>query len=139
MSIIAITRRSLVAVALVGLAASAMMSSRSHAQGATHVPFTAEAFAKAQADGKSILLDVTAPWCPTCKTQKPIIDSLTQFQPLDKMMVFAIDFDSQKDTLRVLKVSQQSTLIAFKGKTETARSVGDTKPESIATLMKSAI
>ena len=53
--------------------------------------------------------------------------------------MFKIDFDTQKDDVRALKAIQQSTLIAFKGETERARSVGDTNPESIATLVKSAL
>jgi thioredoxin 1 len=140
MSFTAITRRSLLALGLIGLGFSSLViSSQAQAQGVTHQPFTTAAFAKAQAEGKAILVDVTAPWCPTCKAQKPIIDSLTQFQPLDKLTIFAVDFDSQKDVLRTLRASQQSTLIAFKGKAETARSVGDTNAESIAKLLNSAI
>jgi thioredoxin 1 len=137
---IAATRRALLVLGIAGLCSAALsFSGQVQAQGVAHIPFTAEAFAKAQAEGKSILVDVTAPWCPTCKTQKPIIDSLTQSQPLSKVMVFAVDFDSQKEVLRSFRVMQQSTLIAFKGQAETARSVGDTKAESIAALLKSAI
>ena len=29
-------------------------------------PFSAAAFAEAQKEGKSILVDIFAPWCPTC-------------------------------------------------------------------------
>jgi hypothetical protein len=38
-----------------------------------------------------------------------------------------------------MKATSQSTLIAFKGETEKARSVGDTNPASIAALVKSAL
>lgn len=135
-----ITRRSVFVLGLVGLGIAALPHGGGvRAQASKHLPFTSAAFAKAQADGKSILVDVTAPWCPTCKAQKPIIDSLTQFQPLDRLVIFALDFDTQKDALRGFKASQQSTLIAFKGKVETSRSVGDTKADSIAALLKSAI
>jgi thioredoxin 1 len=50
-----------------------------------------------------------------------------------------VDFDSQKAVLQTLKVQSQSTLIAFKGKLETSRSVGDTKASSIESLFKTAI
>lgn len=140
MPLSAITRRALFAFGLLALGATSFaLSAQAQAQGVKHVPFTTAAFAKAQAEGKSILIDVTAPWCPTCKAQKPIIDGLTTFEPLDKLTIFSLDFDTQKDALRAFKASQQSTLIAFKGKKETARSVGDTKAESIAALLKSAI
>jgi hypothetical protein len=40
--------------------------------------------------------------------------------------VFRVDFDSSRDVLRQWKVGQQSTLIAFKGKAERMRSIGQT-------------
>jgi len=55
------------------------------------------------------------------------------------VMLLKVDFDSQKDILRTLRVAQQSTLIAFKGKTETSRSIGDTTPAGIEKLFKSAM
>jgi thioredoxin 1 len=45
-----------------------------------------------------------------------------------KVKVFKVDFDSSKDLLRQWKVTQQSTLIAFKGRAERLRSIGQTKP-----------
>ena len=38
--------------------------------------YSPQAFAAAQAAGKPILLHITAPWCPTCKAQKPILSKL---------------------------------------------------------------
>ncbi len=54
-------------------------------------------------------------------------------------MLFKIDFDTQKDAVRALKATSQSTLIAYKGETETGRTVGDTNPASIAALLDSAL
>lgn len=133
-----VSRRALLA----GACLSALLTGVVHvqAQGAkTPRPFTPEAFAKAQAAGQSILVEVHAPWCPTCKAQKPILDKLTSSAPLNKLTVFSVDFDSQKEALRQLRAGQQSTLIAFKGKDETGRSVGDTRETSIETLLKSAL
>ena len=55
------------------------------------------------------------------------------------MVVFKVDFDSQKDALRALNAQRQSTLIVFKGEKETGRSVGDTNPGSIEALLDSAL
>ena len=55
------------------------------------------------------------------------------------LVVLDVDFDSQKDVLRTLNVRVQSTLIAFKGAAETARSTGDTQPASIAQLLGSTL
>ena len=40
-------------------------------------PFTQAEFSAAQKDGKPILVDIFAPWCPTCRAQKPILEELT--------------------------------------------------------------
>jgi len=101
--------------------------------------YDAAAFAAAQKAGKSIVIDVTAPWCPTCKAQKPIIEKLTADPAYKDFVVFEVDFDTGREALVAFKASRQSTLIAFKGATETRRSVGDTNAESIAELFKSAL
>lgn len=102
-------------------------------------PFDTTAFAAAQNDGKTILVEVTAPWCPTCKAQAPILSRLRQKDEFKNYTVFSVDFDSQKDLLRKFGVNMQSTLIVFKGKTEAGRSVGDTNAASIESLLKKAI
>jgi len=102
-------------------------------------PFEASAFAAAQADGKPILIHVTAPWCPTCKAQKPIVAQLRARDEFRTLVQFEIDFDTQKDLLRSFGVTTQSTLIVFKGRTEAGRSVGETRAEAIETLFRRAI
>lgn len=99
-------------------------------------PFDAAAFQAAQSAGKPILLEVTAPWCPTCAKQKPIVQSIETARP--DLVAFAIDFDSSKELLKAFRVSYQSTLIIFKGKTELARSTGDTDPIAIRALVEKA-
>jgi thioredoxin 1 len=107
--------------------------------GGSKAKFTQSAFDAAQAAGKPILIEVSAPWCPTCKVQGPIISSLVAKPEFGKIAVFEVDFDSQKDVLAKFNVRQQSTLIAFKGRSEVSRSTGETKAESIARLLKTAI
>lgn len=96
-------------------------------------PFDAKAFRQAQDAGKPILVDVSAGWCPVCAKQKQIIQSIEARQP--ELMVFEVDFDSAKDTLATFGVRHQSTLIVFKGKTETGRSIGETDPDAIRALV----
>jgi thioredoxin len=102
-------------------------------------PFDAKAFEAAQAAGKPILVEITASWCPTCKAQAPILAKLAGQPKFKDMVRFNIDFDSQKDLLRKFNVRTQSTLIAFKGKQEMARSTGDTNAGSIERLLAKAI
>lgn len=95
------------------------------------IAFDAKAFEAAQAAGKPILIEVAAPWCPTCKVQKPILSELSRKPKFKELVAFQIDFDSQKDLLRKFGVSMQSTLISFKGQKEVGRSTGDTSTSSI--------
>jgi thiol-disulfide isomerase/thioredoxin len=96
-------------------------------------PFTDQAFRSAQSAGHTILLDVTAPWCPTCRQQKPIIQAIEKEKP--NLIVYEVDFDSAKDVLRRFRVQSQSTLIVFKGDNEVGRSTGDTDPARIRALV----
>jgi thioredoxin 1 len=101
--------------------------------------FDPASFQAAQQRGARILVDISATWCPTCKAQKPIIDSLAEQPNNSDLVIFSVDFDSQKPVVREFGARSQSTLIAFRGKTETARSVGDTDPASIAALVQSTL
>ena len=106
---------------------------------AERMPFDQKAFEAAQAAGKSILVDVSAPWCPTCRAQKPIVEKLSLLPEYKDLQIFDVDFDSQKPVLRNLNVQQQSTLIVFKGSKELDRSVGSTDPSVIGDLFKKAL
>ncbi len=55
------------------------------------------------------------------------------------MAVFEVDFDSQKDALRMLNVQKQSTLIVYKGGKEVARSTGETTKSAIEGLLAKAL
>lgn len=121
------------------LAASAAVPFLGTASQAAAQAFTAAAFEAAQAAGRPILIEVTAPWCPTCRAQKPILSDLTASERFRDFVVLTVDFDSQKDVLRQFRVQMQSTLIVFRGTEEKGRSTGDTNRESIAALLGKAI
>ncbi len=101
--------------------------------------YNRQSFEAAQAAGKPVLLHVTAPWCPTCKAQTPILSKLEGTAKFKGIVVFNIDFDTSKTLLRKLHVAQQSTLIVYKGKQEVGRSTGDTNAASIEALLGKAI
>lgn len=118
-----------------GAFAFAALAMMPPARAATVVAFDQAAFEAAKSADKSILVEVTAPWCPTCKAQKQVLAELFVKPEFTDLTVFEVDFDSRKDVLRALDVRQQSTLIAFKGKAEKARSTGETKPAALAALL----
>lgn len=101
--------------------------------------FDATSFAAAQKAGKPIFVAIHASWCPTCKAQKPILSELMSEPKFKDLVYFVVDFDSQKAAVKFFGARMQSTLIAFKGETETGRSVGDTDRTSIAALLNKAL
>lgn len=101
-------------------------------------PFDQATFAQLQAAGKPILVDVYADWCPTCKAQAPILSELMSRPEFKDYTVLKVNFDTQKDVRRVLHVTEQSTLIVYRGKQEVARSIGDTSKDSIAATLRKA-
>lgn len=124
---------------LLALLALAPLAAAAPARAGESVPYSPEAFAAAQKAGRPILVEVSAPWCPICKTQKPILAKLAADPRFKNLQIFDVDFDSQKDVLRRFDARMQSTLIAFKGETETGRSVGETQPEWIEGLVEKTL
>jgi thioredoxin 1 len=121
------------------LAMTAGLSLSSIALAMDKKPFDQKAFEAAQAAGKPILIEVTAPWCSVCKAQAPTLSRLRSDPRFAKLVAFDIDFDSQKDLLKKFNVQKQSTLIVFKGKQEAGRSTGDTNAGSIEALLGKSI
>lgn len=128
-------RPMLVAAVLAALFSFAAVS----AQAAERQAYDAAALAAEQKAGKSVVVHVTAPWCPTCKAQTPILDKLTSEPDFKDFVVFELDFDTGGEALRALNARSQSTLIVWKGEKETGRSAGDTNADSIAELLKTAL
>jgi len=100
-------------------------------------PFETKAFDDAKSQGKSVVVDVFAPWCPYCKAQHEVFDKLKSNPAYDQVTIFQVDFDHQPDALAMLKATKQSTLIAFDGEKETGRSVGVTDEQQIEDLLRS--
>ncbi|CAX24076.1 MAG: thioredoxin family protein [Methylorubrum extorquens] len=108
-------------------------------QAADPTAYDQSAFEAAQAAGRPILVQISAPWCPICRAQKPILAALSADPRFKTLAVFTIDFDAQRDLVRRFGAQMQSTLIVYKGGTEVARSVGETQPEWIEQLLEKAL
>ena len=119
-----------IAVAISGAASAAAFEQKK---------FDPASFKAAQGSNKSILVDISATWCPTCKAQHAVLQSLATKPEYADLVVFEVDFDTQKDAVRSFGARQQSTLIAFKGTQETRRLVGETGAAPIEELLKSSL
>ncbi|WP_209348157.1 thioredoxin family protein [Pontixanthobacter sp. CEM42] len=101
--------------------------------------YSASTFTAAQNAGKTIVVDVHANWCPTCKAQQPILNELRADKRLKGAVFIKVDFDQDKAFLRTHRVPRQSTILVFKGKKETARSIAQTNRTALRTVVLNAI
>ena len=83
-------------------------------------PFTKAAFDAAAAEGRTILVDFYAPWCPVCRAQEPKITARLNGD-FRHVVSFRVDYDSNQALRQEMRVQKQSTLILFQGRTEAAR------------------
>lgn len=126
------SRRTFVALALAAPLAAALPAIAAS-------KYSPAVLAEAQKSGKPILVEVTAPWCPTCKAQKVVLNELDKQARFKDFVKIEVDFDSQKDALKTLKATMQSTLIVYKGDKEMGRLAGETNKGAIEALLAKAL
>lgn len=95
-------------------------------------------FDQAQAADRPILVDIAASWCPVCKVQASVVQKVLLKPAFSHFVVFKVDFDSQKNTVRRFRADMQSTLIVYKGRKEVARVIGATDPGAIEAMLRRA-
>ena len=108
------------------------------APAAESVAFTPAALQAARSAGKPVLVEISAPWCPTCRAQKAALPGILSAPKYAGLVHFDVDFDSQKPALRELGVAAQSTLIVYRGEREAGRSLGEVRPAEIRALIDKA-
>ena len=101
-------------------------------------PYTAAALAAAQKADKPVAVHFHADWCPTCRAQEKVLQTLKAEPGLDLTVLFA-NYDTEKDLKRRFNVRAQSTLVVLRGQQEWARLVGDTSADSIRQALKAAL
>jgi thiol-disulfide isomerase/thioredoxin len=96
-------------------------------------------FMMAQKKGKTIVVDVHADWCPTCRAQAPILDKLRQEHQSADTLFVKVDFDEEKAFLRAHRVPRQSTVLLFDGMDEVARSIAETNRLRLRSVVLGAL
>ena len=101
-------------------------------------PYSAAALAEAQKADMPVALHFRANWCPTCRAQDKVLESLKS-EPGLGVTVLSVNYDTEKDLKKQFKISSQSTLVVLKGQKEAARLVGDTSKLNILMALKTSL
>jgi thioredoxin 1 len=102
-------------------------------------PYSDKRFAELQATNAVVLIDVYAPWCPTCKKQQEILAAYRKANPAKKFIILDVDYDNQREAVRFFKAPRQSTLLIYRGNKQHWFSVAETRAEVIAEALDKAI
>ena len=120
------------------ITATVLVASCAWAQALEIKPYTDAALADAQKANRPIAVHFHADWCPTCRAQDKVLQSLKGEKGLD-LTVLTANYDTEKALKRRFKINAQSTLVVLKGEKEAARLVGDTSVEGIRGALKAAL
>lgn len=106
-----------------------------NALAAAPVEYSDTAFATAQAQGRTIVVETYAPWCLPCRIQSPILDNLRSRDPFKQVLVLRIGERTPSPTWKRLRLNGYGTLVVFKGNREMARG-NPTSESAVAELLR---
>ena len=105
------------------------------APAATAMRYDKTAFSRALATGVPVVVHVCAGWSPLCQAQKPIVAAVLQEPGMRSVQLLNVDYSTDLETKRALRVLHQGTLIVFRNGREVARSSGEIDRTAIAALL----
>ena len=126
-------------ISIVGALLVGAMHFTANAQAKGWSTYDAGEFMMAQAKGETIVVDVYADWCPTCRAQAPILDELRAENQGNGVKFVKVNFDKEKAFLREHRIPRQSTVLVFQGETEVARSIAQTNRAALRQVVLGAL
>ncbi len=102
-------------------------------------PYTPERFAQLQREGKVVLVDVYAPWCPTCRAQAPVMTRLLQEKPFADIVALRLDWDDQRALAKQMGAPRQSTFFVFRGGQKLGTSVAETNETRLRMFLSTSL
>ncbi len=126
-------------IAVIGALVIGAMQLNAQSSSAGWQRYDAAEFTMAQEKGKTIVVDIYADWCPTCRAQAPILEELRQERGSDDVLFVKVNFDEEKAFLRAHRVPRQSTVLVFNGNAEVARSIAETNRTRLRSVVLGAL
>ncbi len=102
-------------------------------------PYSDARFSELTGAGQPVLIDVYAPWCPTCRKQSKVIGELLKEPQFAAISVLKVDYDEQTDAVARFQAPRQSTLVMYRGSSESGRLVAETSESAIRALLQSGL
>ena len=97
--------------------------------------FTNEVFKKAQAEGKTVVINSWNKTCYTCGKQVKILDQAEK--EFNDILFLSFEQTKDKKIAKSLGIEYWTTIVVYKNNKEIARSIGQTKKSEIYELIKS--
>jgi len=101
--------------------------------------FTRADFTRAMEDGRPVLVEVRAWWCPVCISQRRTVQAAITASQYDRLVVFELNYDWQEEEWKRFNVRRQGTLIAFRGGQEVGRLDFETDRAKINALLMQTV
>ena len=93
-------------------------------------------FDQLQKEGKPVLIDVYASWCPTCERQQWLLSSYFKENPDSNVLVMVVDYDEDKQWVKHFKAPRQSTLALYQNGERVWFSVAETRKRYIVAALE---
>ena len=97
--------------------------------------FTNEIFTKAQADGKTVVINSWNKTCYTCGQQIKILDQAEK--EFSDILFLSFEQTKDKEIAKLLGIEYWTTIVVYKDNKEVSRSMGQTKKSKIYSQIKS--
>jgi|TARA_B110000438_G_C15502007_1_gene516102 thiol-disulfide isomerase/thioredoxin len=99
--------------------------------------FSIEAFEKAKASGKTIVINSYEVWCGTCSKQTKVLNQAER--DFNEIIFLSYEQSKNKDLAKKLGIKHWTTIVVYKGENEVYRIIGQTKKEAIYSAIKKGI
>lgn len=107
-------------------------------QAAPPAPYSQTAFDRAQAQGRTILVESYAEWCLPCRAQAPIIADLRRRSPYSGIVVLRVGEDTPPPVWQQFRLNGYGSLVVYKGNREIARG-NPTNEAAITQLLRQGL
>lgn len=121
------------------LAIAAIFIAMAPANAAEERKFDRAEFTAALDQGRPIVVEVRAWWCPVCASQRRTIREITASPQFGTLVIFEINYDRQDAEWKSFNVRKQGTLIAFRDSRELGRIEFETDKAKIGALLDQTV